>query len=61
MNLIENLPDSILETYLEIILQLTYISGQIVDSTEKMSLKIKAKLFEDKQNFLFFAWEQAKL
>ena len=55
MNLIENLPYSRSEIYLEIILQLTYVSSQIVDSTRKMSLKIKAKLFEDKQNFIFFA------
>ena len=27
----------------------------------KKSLKIKAELFEDKQNFLVFAWGQAKL
>ena len=26
-----------------------------------MSLKIKAELFEDKQNFLFLAWGQAKI
>ena len=54
VNLIENLPDSKLETCFEIIFQLTYVSYLIEVSTEKMSLKIKAKLFEDKQNFLFF-------
>ena len=61
MNLIENLLDSRLETCLEIILQLTYVSCQIVDSIEKCHKKIKAKLFEDKQNFIFFAWGQVKL
>ena len=47
MNSIENLPASRLETFLEIILKLTYVSSQIVDSTEKCHKKIKAKLFED--------------
>ena len=35
VNLIENLPDSRLETYLEINLQLTCVYCQIEDSTEK--------------------------
>ena len=68
VNLIESLLGFRLETCLKIILQLTYFSCQIVDSREKclgqnkkMSLKIKAKLFEDKQNFIFFTWGQAKL
>ena len=55
MNLMENLPDSRLETCLEVILQLNYVSCPIED------LKIKAKLFKDKQNFLFIAWGQEKL
>ena len=51
VNLIENLPDYRLETCLEIILQLTDASCQIVDSIEKCHKKIKTKLFKDKQNF----------
>ena len=35
VNLIENLSDSRLETRLEIIIQLTYVSCPIMDSTEK--------------------------
>ena len=35
VNLIENIPDSRLETHLEIIIQLTYVSCLIVDSTKK--------------------------
>ena len=41
VNLSENIPDSRLETCIEIILQLKYVSCPIVDVTEKMSLIIK--------------------
>ena len=51
MNLFKNLPDSRMETCLEIILQLTYVSCQIVDSIEKCHKKIKVELFKDKQIF----------
>ena len=61
MNLIENLPNSSLETYLTLILQLIYVSCQIVDSTKKMSLKIeRAKLFENKQQFSFLCLGTSK-
>ena len=53
VKLIENLLYSRLETCLEVILQLTYVTYPI-EFEKKMSLKIKAKLFEDKQNFLVF-------
>ena len=63
VNLIENLPDSILETYLEINLQLTCVSYQIEDSREKCPSKLKLNclrtnkvffsLLGDKQNFKF--------
>ena len=62
VNLIENLPCSGLETFPKIILQLTYIfflgklwiqEKRFIVQHRKMSLKIKAELFEDKQkNFL---------
>ena len=61
VNLIENLPDLRLETYLEINLQLTYVSCQIMDSIEKCPYKLKLNclrknkvffsLLRDKQNF----------
>ena len=69
MNLIENLPDSRMETCLEIILQLTYVSCQIVDSIEKCHKKKKLnclrtnKIFfymlGDKKNFKFGEFDES--
>ena len=63
VNLIENHPNSRLETYLEIILQLTYVSCQIEDSIENVlktlmlnclrTNKILFSLLGDKKNFKF--------
>ena len=57
MNLIENLLDSRLETCLEIKFQLTYVPSKLWIQKKKKFHKKIAKLFEDKQNFIFSAWD----
>ena len=68
VKLMENILHALFETWLKSYynypvcrLICGYLGKQCMVQNRKMSLKIKGELFEEKQNFLFFAWRQAKL